>query len=83
MFIRLASATALAILAFAAPAQAGFFGRSYDEPVIYRPIVNPQVYYFQPAPVHYAAPPHHRVRAARACRPGAQHGQPRTMRRCR
>lgn len=82
MILRLASTAVLVTLACASPAEAGFWGRSYDAPVIYRPIVTPQVYYFQPAPVVEIVPERH-VRPAHACRHAAHHGRPRVMRRCR
>lgn len=83
MILRLASTAMLVILACASPAKAGFWGQPYDAPVIYRPIVTPQVYYFQPAPVVEIVP-QRQVRPAHACRHGApHHGRPRVMRRCR
>ncbi|MBN8940607.1 MAG: hypothetical protein J0H01_14000 [Rhizobiales bacterium] len=83
MILKLASTAMLATLALASPAAAGFWGPSYDAPVVYRPIVTPQVYYFQPAQVVEVLPPRH-VRRAHACRQVARHhGQPRAMRRCR
>lgn len=80
----LAAATlAVASLASATPAAAGFFGRSYDDPVIYRPIVSPRVYYYQPPRGDDVLPaPRHRLRASGACRL-ASHHQVRPLRRCR
>ncbi|WP_204274149.1 hypothetical protein, partial [Enterobacter ludwigii] len=59
MILRLASTAMLATLAFASPAAAGFWGPSYAAPVVYRPIVTPQVYYFQPAQAAEVLPQRH------------------------
>jgi hypothetical protein len=83
MFLRLVPPLALAALALATPAQAGSFGPVYDPPVVYLPIVQPQVFYYQPGIVVEAPPPRRQVRAPRVCRLVAHPHQPRAVRRCR
>jgi hypothetical protein len=65
----LAAAALLTLLtpvsqASATPFWFGWFG--HDRPVIYRPIVTPETFYFQPAPQAHAAPaPRHPIRHCR------------------
>lgn len=78
-----AAALAAAALVWPTPAAAGFFGRASDDPVIYRPIVSPRVYYYQPPrPDEVLPAPRHRLRAAGACRIASHHAV-RPLRRCR
>jgi hypothetical protein len=79
---------AFAVLVLAAPARAGFLAPLDDAPVIYRPIVTPPAFYYQPEPIVYAPRtvirgPRHGARPPRVCRPGANAQQPRSARRCR
>ncbi|MCZ0734723.1 hypothetical protein [Phreatobacter sp. AB_2022a] len=78
-----AAALVAATLALPGPAAAGFFGRSSDDPVIYRPIVSPRVYYYQPPRADEVLPaPRHRLRTSGACRIPSHHAV-RPLRRCR
>ena len=79
----LAAAAFLAVMipapeAAATPFWFGWFG--HDRPVIYRPIVTPETYYFQPAPTVVEVLPSHprRRHHARHC-----HGHHRHHPHCR
>lgn len=64
---------AAALMSLALPASAGastpfwFSWFGHDRPVVYRPLVTPETFYFQPAPAPHAAQERHP--RARICRP--------------
>jgi hypothetical protein len=73
----LAAATALAVVlpvseAAATPFWFGWF--AHDRPVVYRPIVTPETYYFQPMPAPEVLPYHRHSRPyVRHCRGPHRH----------